>query len=251
MFSPRLGFLLALSAVAACGGKIDVGTDSGVDSGADAPSPPPVCQPPGGACNVAGDCCSSLCVGGVCATPPSCTPDYVTCSTSSQCCSQICDSTGYCAPTSPPPPPCEPDGVPCSSSSQCCSLGCSGGYCGGVKPPPCQPNGTACSSAGACCSSSCNGNVCGGVGPDGGPTCSPPSNKSCDQCVAQSCCPQMDSCIGTNDCVSWLACVLNCEQKGYSAFACTQNTCGAPANATQSALYTCAQQYCATQCAKD
>ncbi|HSQ62489.1 MAG TPA: hypothetical protein VLM85_04720 [Polyangiaceae bacterium] len=251
MHSPRLGLFVAFSVVAAaCGGKIDDGTDSGVDSGTDSPSPPPACKPLGGSCNVTSDCCDSTCVGGVCTAAPPCTPDYVTCSTSSKCCSQICDATGYCAPSSPPPPPCEPDGAPCGSSSQCCSQLCGGGYCGGVQPPQCQPDGYACVSAGECCSNVCN-NFCGAASLDGGPGCAPASTKLCDQCVALSCCAPWQTCIGTYGCGTWLACVINCQQKGYSAFWCTQNACGAPSTSEESALYACAQQFCSTQCTKD
>ena len=289
MLSPRLGLFIAFSIAAACGGKIDDGTDSGVDSGTDSPSPPPACKPVGGSCKVASDCCDSTCVGGVCTAAPPCTPDYVTCSTSSECCSQICDPTGYCAPSSPPPPPppCEPDGVPCGSPSQCCSQVCNGGGTCGAPPPPCEPygapcgsfsqccsqvcsggqcaptsscqgNGAPCASASDCCSNVCSNSLCGGIALDGGPLCGTTSNKLCDQCVAQNCCiPQicclnMASC-GVNDsvCSQWLACVQSCEQKGHSAFWCTQNACGAPSTSEESALYTCAQQFCSTQCTKD
>ncbi len=260
MLSPRLGLLFALSVLAAaCGGKIDDGTDSGVDSGADSPSPPPTCKPSKSQCSVSVECCSgSVCINGYCGTtPPTCTPDYAKCSTSSQCCSQLCEPNGYCAPNTPPPPPCEPYGAACSSSSQCCSQVCGGGICGG-PPPPCKPDGSSCLSAGECCSSVCNANLCGAIFVDAGPivdsgpiACASTSNKLCDQCVAQSCCPQMVSCGNDGLCSNWLSCVQSCEQKGYSALWCTQNACGAPSDAAETSLYSCAQQYCATPCAKD
>ena len=263
MLSRRLGLLFSFSILAAaCGGKIDDGTDSGVDSGTDSPSPPPTCKPVGSACKVASDCCYSSCIGGVCATmPPTCVPDYGKCSTSAQCCSQLCNQqTGSCEPNTPPPPPCEPDGTPCGTSSQCCSQVCSGGYCMGGPPPPpaCKPDGYSCVSAGECCSAVCNGGLCGAIFVDAGPivdsgpiACGSTSNKLCDQCVAQSCCPQMVSCGNDAPCNQWLSCVQSCEQKGYSAFWCTQNACGAPSTPTESGLYSCAQQYCSTPCTKD
>ena len=261
MLSPRLGFLFAVAILAAaCGGKIDDGTDSGVDSGADSPSPPPTCKPNGSPCAVSVDCCAgAVCLNGYCGTtPPTCTPDYAKCSTSSQCCSQSCDPNGYCAPNTAPP--CAPEGAPCGSSSQCCSLVCGGGVCGGgpPPPPPCKPDGVPCGSPGECCSSVCNGAGLCGVIFDGGPSvdsgpiaCGSTSNKLCDQCVAKSCCPQMVSCGNDSTCSQWLGCVQSCEQKGYSAFWCTQNACGAPSTSAESALYTCAQQYCSTPCTTD
>ena len=102
----RLLELLLLCAVAACGGKIDDGTDASTgDGGVDAKSdvimkpdtsPPPTCSPDSFPCKSASECCSNFCSGGVCGVPP------------------------------PPPPPCKADGTPCSSDVECCSNVCNG-----------------------------------------------------------------------------------------------------------------------------
>lgn len=106
----------------------------------------------------------------------------------------------------------------------------------------------------------CSAGLCGQfIEVDGGLIpCWSTSNKLCDQCVAQNCCVLQACCqnllpCGGNDgaCSQWLDCVQSCEQKGYSAFWCTQNVCGAPSSSTETSLYSCAQSSCATQCTKD
>jgi hypothetical protein len=244
---------LLVAIAASCGGKMDGGTDGGgTDGGGDANTDSPACQPLGGACKVSVDCCYGFCAGGQCATtPPSCSPDFAKCASSSQCCSGLCDpQAGYCQPGGPPPP-CEPDGAACSSSGQCCSFACVGGSCAPAPPPPCNPDGAPCSVSGDCCSLVCGGNVCGGTVVDGGIGCGTTSNKQCDQCVAGFCCQQMSACESNTQCSSWLSCVQGCEQKGYSAFWCTQNACGGPSTPMGSALYSCAQTNCGAQCTKD
>ena len=223
-------FFLVLAA--SCGGKIDDGgTDGGVDSG---PDSSPICKPMGSACNVSVDCCTGVCVQGVCATqppPPKCMPDGAKCSANAQCCSMDCTSGGYCNGPQPPPP-CKPDGVGCFGAAECCSYDCTNGICGGAPPPP----------------------IDAGPPPpiDGGIGCATTSNKKCDYCVAASCCSQMVSCENDPTCSNWLSCVQGCEQKGFSAFTCTgYNYCGSATGSTEYALYSCAQAYCGQPCTVD
>jgi hypothetical protein len=245
-----LGLTFFFFAIAAgCGGKIDGGIDGGIDSGVDSPS----CKPASSACSASAECCSGDCLGGVCSSmPPTCSPDYAKCGSSAECCSGICDpQMGYCQPGGPPPP-CEPDGMSCGSASDCCSAICSSGYCGGVPPPGCNPDGASCQVPYDCCSGVCSNHVCGGIVIDGGVSCASTSNKQCDQCVATYCCQQMVSCGNDATCSNWLSCVQGCEQKGYSAFTCSQyNYCGGPSSTTETALYSCAKQYCPSQCQTD
>jgi len=223
MRAPRLvSFFFVLVLAASCGGKIDGGDGDGGggDAGGDATGDTSVCAPLGAACNVSVDCCKGACVAGSCSEGP--------------------------------PPSCLPDGAKCSTAAECCSPSCVDGVCGLPEPPPCKPDGVPCQSAGECCSSSCTDDVCGGtVVIDGGVSCASSSTKKCDQCVASFCCQEMIDCGNETSCSSWLACVQSCEQKGGSAFACTQNGCGGPPTPTSSALYGCAQQDCATQCTAD
>jgi hypothetical protein len=81
--------------------------------------------------------------------------------------------------------------------------------------------------------------------------CATTSNKKCDICVAQSCCSQEVACQNDATCSNWLTCVQNCEQQNQSAFACTQNLCGAPQTVAEKSLYACAQQSCYQQCTTD
>lgn len=106
----RLRLELLLICAAACGGRIDDGTDASVDAGgsdsksdvimkpdtAPPPPPPPPCEPDSFPCSTASDCCSKSCFKGTCGVPP------------------------------PPPPPCKPDGASCSSDVECCSNVCNG-----------------------------------------------------------------------------------------------------------------------------
>ena len=146
------------------------------------------------------------------------------------------------------PPQCKPNGAQCVSPVECCTFECSFGVCGGPPPPPpCKPDGAPCGSAGECCSNTCNGTCGVQVG------CAVTSNKLCDQCLAQSCCNQMVACNGDAPCNMWQACVMNCEQQGSSAFACTQpnSPCDPPADGAEQALDACGQKFCAKQCTTD
>ncbi|HSQ62487.1 MAG TPA: hypothetical protein VLM85_04710 [Polyangiaceae bacterium] len=255
MRSLRLGLLAVAVSIlaAACGGKIDGGTSSGVDSGTDSQSGPPAsCKPQGGPCASDYDCCMGTCVGGACTGGTSCAPTGAKCSTAAPCCSHLCDQvSGFCAPSAPLPN-CRPDGAPCGSPLECCTQTCIGNVCGGKAPPPsCQPAGLPCFGQGKCCKM-CLGDVCGEPTSDGGPfVCPTTSNKLCDQCVGQACCGEMLNCGTYSSCSQWLACIHQCEQQGNTAFACAQNTCGAPSMPAETALYACVQQKCSTACNTD
>src|SRR5947209_4404124 len=96
---------MALLVLAACGGRIDDGTDASVDAAADSKgdvimtpdtSPPPPCEPNGVACGSPKQCCSNVCSMGKCGgptPPPSCKPDGVPCATDAECCSAVCNGT--------------------------------------------------------------------------------------------------------------------------------------------------------------
>jgi hypothetical protein len=246
-------FLVTFALAAACGGKIDDGTDGGTEGGTD--SPPPICKPGGSACTLTSDCCSGMCADGICAINPSCTPSYQKCGASSECCTQICDpGSSVCVPNGPPPPPpgCQPDGTTCSSTFQCCSLVCGpNGVCGGPQPPPppptCQPDGTQCFSSSQCCSNDCSNGTCGGINVG----CASTSNKLCDQCVDQYCCPYEIACGNDALCSKWQSCIQNCEQQGGTGSSCSQTVCNGPMDSAQYALYQCGSQYCSQQCLKD
>ena len=102
----RLLELLLLCAVAACGGKIDDGTDASVDAGGSDATSDVIAKPD------------------TSKPPPTCSPDSFPCKSPSQCCSNIC-SSGTCG-LPPPPPPCKTDGTPCSNDAECCSSVCNG-----------------------------------------------------------------------------------------------------------------------------
>lgn len=108
------------------------------------------CLKLGASCGSAGDCCSGICQGEVCATP-ACTSDDKACTTDTDCCSGRCEE-GSCAPLNSS---CKTLGNACSSSAECCSGRC-------ADDNTCQPSsfcgqqGDACSTGADCCGGICN-----------------------------------------------------------------------------------------------
>jgi len=94
--------------------------------------------------------------------------------------------------------------------SECCSQTCSAGKCGGA----CKADGLACATGGECCTGQCNGGKCGAA-----PAC-PGDGTACGNCIAQSCCSQLQSCIGDAQCTQDIACYLQCTNNGGGAPQC-------------------------------
>jgi len=110
------------------------------------------CQANGAPCATAADCCSTVCVGGVCQAQ-SCAGNP--CTTDAECCAGLSCANGVCGT-----PQCLAAGSNCAGSPvPCCNgLACSGGVCGASS---CRSAGSACAVSGDCCSGlGCFNGVC-------------------------------------------------------------------------------------------
>lgn len=156
---------------------------------------PVSCSLNGDACSVASDCCSSNCVGGVCAPP--CVNGGGSCTIDGDCCSGLsCDiapgaTSGTCQAVSS----CVASGAACDGSNPCClsTEACLDGVC--KLPPTCKNQFGSCTTTANCCETTpaltCmleDGTAC----PDGATTC------LCDSCspVSGSCATSADCCLG-------------------------------------------------------
>jgi hypothetical protein len=112
------------------GGSGGGGAGGGGGSGA--------CSGNGAACTDGADCCSSICVGGTCATPSACQPQDGVCTATADCCLGL-----SCAvPQAGGAGTCQP-GATCSGLGQACSATiacCAGTQCVDPGGSPCQPN---------------------------------------------------------------------------------------------------------------
>ena len=110
------------------------------------------CEPNGGTCAAAADCCSGRCEGGVCLEPGACAGPGVVCTSRASCCSGRCEPTPN-ATTRTCLDYCRPDGAACARALDCCSLACNAGTCGGAK---CGRRGDACATDAECCGGVCS-----------------------------------------------------------------------------------------------
>ncbi len=121
-----------------------------------------------------------------------------------------CEGTARCRPSAE----CQPQ---CATPSDC------------VQPP--DPR---------CGAATCSNGVCGA------PQC-PSGGTPCSDCVAQSCCSQLQSCIASPSCLTAVACVTQCIQGGGSFFQCAIQ-CQVFGNQPALQLLGCIGQNCNGQC---
>ncbi|MBI5545339.1 MAG: hypothetical protein HY901_15735 [Deltaproteobacteria bacterium] len=147
--SGEIGFICRTSSVTpggADGGVTNPSGDGGtVGPGYDAG---PTCAANSAACTLDGQCCSGLCLAGVCA---SCKANGAGCTAPGECCSGLC-TNGTCDPGAT----CVSQGGACSGTSECCpGFACDvpAGAANGTCQPgaSCPTTGQNCSTTQACC----------------------------------------------------------------------------------------------------
>jgi hypothetical protein len=74
---------------------------------------------------------------------------------------------------------------------------------------------------------------------------------TCDLCLAQSCCAQVDTCKQDATCVQALKCLVSCERNGASGFACAEGECNKPSDQATTDLFSCGFQGCPSPCTAD
>ncbi len=147
------------------GGAGDPDGGSGQDGGV-------VCSANGVSCASGSECCSGVCLSGVCGT---CKVDGLDCTAAADCCSGVC-SAGRCIP----PQTCVNEDGTCSGTAECC-VGLSCVIAAGQANGTCQP-GSSCSASGQSCSATqacCQGLRCASVATSA--TCT----ESDPQCVCR------------------------------------------------------------------
>jgi hypothetical protein len=88
-----------------------------------------------------------------------------------------------------------------------------------------------------------------GVSPDGFvPSCDVGGGTTCDYCLSNSCCLQVEACQVDPTCTSAMACLVKCESNGGSGLACAEGQCSKPADQQTTNLFTCGSQQCASPC---
>lgn len=203
------GVLLMVAFLASCGSSTSATTspgdpsDAGSDvsnGAADSASPIVIADDatgsdsgiglvqPGNGCNVATDCQSLTCAGGVCGS--TCISDNEACTTDGACCGGKC-ANGVCSALNKA---CKTGGNACTGNEQCCSHLCQGGTCI-LGSSFCIQTGDACVHPADCCGGTCNISAGGALGTCG----APPSGPS-------FCSGGVDGtvCGGCNDCCSRL-----------------------------------------------
>jgi hypothetical protein len=191
-------------------------------------------------CTFPGECCSRLCVSGVCL--PACVGDGSPCGSSADCCSGSCNSS-VCDS-------CETDGRNCSEGSECCGAHCEASVCRtcAVDSEPCSTSADCCGSfvctdgrchdvfcepvgwpycvlGGQCCSGLCSGGhsgagVCLACASPGEP-CLMFDNTCCRGTCTDSKCP-VDCSLAGEPCTEASPC---CPGSGL---VCTQGRCRVP-----------------------
>jgi hypothetical protein len=167
-----------------------------------------LCAAPGVACAQSAECCSNLCLGGVCVPSiGACASSAAPCAVATDCCTGACVN-GSCSAAQ-----CVSLGDPCpTSGNSCCTDTCVNGTCapigggsadGGVGGG-CTTAGNTCASGAQCCSGLC-------------------SNGTCN--IASSYCTQTgDICFHAADCCGGV-----CNSPNASAVSPTNpGTCGVP-----------------------
>jgi hypothetical protein len=135
-----------------------------------APEPGTACTPDGQGCAFGTNCCSRLCVTGVCKPGGLCRPIGRPCISNGECCSDLCGACGVCEGAGAY---CIQVGDVCARSLDCCTGACrwapdaSIGTCvagGSVasRPgcPTCAADDAVCSDGASCCSGWCTAGVC-------------------------------------------------------------------------------------------
>jgi hypothetical protein len=201
---------------------------------------PVSCTVNGLACNVASDCCSNNCTGGVCAPP--CANTGGTC-TLDECCSGLyCfkdppnASSGVCNPVAS----CASHGSACDAALPCCpETGdvCLGGVC--AAPPTCKAQYATCVPTDSCCTTPA-GMTC--MEADGATCATGSTTCSCDNCSAgggtcnpsaspSGCCLGL-TCNGTGTTGTCGSCALlgtGCTADGGTDTCCSSLYCSNPA----------------------
>ena len=80
------------------------------------------------------------------------------------------------------------------------------------------------------------------------PSCNIGGSSTCDVCLSNSCCLQVESCQIDPTCTSAMACLVKCEENGGSGLACAEGQCSQPADQQTTNLFTCGSQQCASPC---
>jgi hypothetical protein len=80
------------------------------------------------------------------------------------------------------------------------------------------------------------------------PSCNIGGSSTCDVCLSNSCCLQVEACQVDPTCMSAMACLVKCEENGGSGLACAEGQCSKPADQQTTNLFTCGSQQCATPC---
>ncbi|MGD0530338.1 MAG: hypothetical protein ABSE49_34710, partial [Polyangiaceae bacterium] len=192
----------------------------------------PACSPVMSPCAVGADCCSNVCMGGMCAPSSAmCRPAGEACGGNGDCCGQLCTG-GRCALLEG----CRVEGEICASSADCCSALCvldaqSVGHCSAL--PMCNENdhkmctrqvGEICGGNDDCCSDECV-MLSGGLkrcAPSGG------CRTQCELCSSDAdCCS--GSCMGQDEgfgvCQPAPMCGADGEQCGGNPDCCSDETC--------------------------
>jgi hypothetical protein len=80
------------------------------------------------------------------------------------------------------------------------------------------------------------------------PSCNVGGSSTCDLCLSNSCCLQVEACQIDPTCKSAMACLVTCEENGGSGLACSEGECSKPADQETTNLFTCGSQQCASPC---
>jgi len=104
------------------------------------------------------------------------------------------------------------------------------------------------SSSGAGSSSSSGGPVDAGVADVNLPPGCGVGPTTCDLCLSNSCCTQVEACKQDALCAQQLKCLVDCEKNGGSGLACSEGQCNQPSDQFTTNLFTCGYQSCPSPC---